>query len=118
LIAQVAAKVAESVENSLWNGTTATVGEFDGFVTLLTAAGDANPVTGTASTAGNIIEELGKIVDNIPSAVYGKEDLYIYLPQNMARNYVRALGGFAVAATSNNVYINQNNYGVFINYRA
>ena len=107
LIAQVAAKVAESVENSLWNGTTATVGEFDGFVTLLTAAGDANPVGGTASTAANIIEELGKIVDAIPSAVYGKEDLYIYLPQNMARNYVRALGGFAVAATSNNGVANQ-----------
>ena len=107
LIAQVAAKVAESVENSLWAGTTGTVGEFDGFTTLLTAAGDANPVTGTASTAANIIEELGKIVDAIPSAVYGKEDLYIYLPQNMARNYVRALGGFAVAATSNNGVGNQ-----------
>ena len=36
-----------------------------------------------------------KIVDAIPSSLYGKEDVHIYISQNIARAYVRALGGFA-----------------------
>ena len=95
LIAHVADKVAQRIETNIWTGTNATSGQFDGFVTTLTADGDVNDVTGTASTAANIITELGKIADAIPSAVYGAEDMTIYLPGNMYRNYIRALGGFA-----------------------
>jgi len=94
LIAQVAAKVAEAVEVSLWRGATATAGQFDGFTTIL-EAGTTNDVTATTVTSANVITELGKIVDAIPSSVYGKDDLYIYVSQNIARAYVRALGGFA-----------------------
>ena len=36
---------------------------------------------------------MGKIVDAIPSALYGKEDLHIYVSQNIFQAYVRALGG-------------------------
>ena len=97
LIAHVADKVAQRIETNIWTGTNATSGQFDGFVTTLTADNDVNDVTGTASTAANIIEELGKIADAIPSAVYGAEDMTIYLPGNMYRNYVRALGGFGAA---------------------
>jgi len=95
LIAHVADKVAQRIETNIWTGTNATSGQFDGFVTTLTADDDVNDVTGTASTAANIITELGKIADAIPSAVYGAEDMTIYLPGNMYRNYIRALGGFA-----------------------
>jgi hypothetical protein len=42
-----------------------------------------------------VINKLGSIVDSIPSALYGKEDLHLYISQNIARAYVRALGGFA-----------------------
>jgi len=35
------------------------------------------------------------VADAIPSAVYGKEDLTIYVSSNVYRAYVRALGGFA-----------------------
>ena len=94
LIAQVAAKVADAVEVSLWRGATANPGEFDGITTIL-EAGTTNDVTATTVTSANVIAEMGKIVDAIPSAVYGKEDLYLYISQNMARAYVRALGGFA-----------------------
>lgn len=97
LIAHVADKVAQRIETNIWTGTNATSGQFDGFVTTLTADNDVNDVTGTASTAANIIEELGKIADAIPSAVYGSEDMTIYLPGNMYRNYIRALGGFGAA---------------------
>ena len=97
LIAHVADKVAQRMETNIWTGTNATAGQFDGFITTLGADGDVNDVTGTASTAGNIITELGKIADAIPSTVYGSEDMTIYLPSNMYRNYIRALGGFGAS---------------------
>ncbi len=97
LIAHVADKVAQKMEQNIWTGTNATAGEFDGFITTLGADGDVNDVVGTASTSANVIEELGKIADAIPTAVYGAEDLNIYLPSNMYRNYIRALGGFGAA---------------------
>ena len=97
LIAHVADKVAQRMETNIWTGTNATAGQFDGFITTLGADGDVNDVTGTASTAANIITELGKIADAIPTAVYGSEDMTIYLPSNMYRNYVRALGGFGAS---------------------
>ena len=94
LISYVAAKVAEKTEQTIWGGANATAGEFDGFVTLATADADVIDVTGTTVTAANVIAELGKVVDAIPSALYGAEDLNIYVSQNIARAYVRALGGF------------------------
>ena len=97
LIALVADKVAQRMETNIWTGTNATAGQFDGFITTLGADSDVNDVTGTASTAANIITELGKIADAIPSTVYGAEDMTIYLPGNMYRNYVRALGGFGAS---------------------
>jgi hypothetical protein len=63
----------------------------------MTADADVVDVVGTTVTAANVIDELGKVVDAIPSAVYGKEDLNLYVSQNVARAYVRALGGFAAA---------------------
>ena len=90
LIGHVAAKVAEKTEQTIWQGTNATAGEFDGFATLLAADADVVDVTGTTVTASNVITELGKIVDAIPSAVYGKEDLKIYISQNIAKAYVSA----------------------------
>jgi len=97
LISHVAAKVAQKTEQTIWSGVNATAGEFDGFVTLMTADADVNDVVGTTVTAANVIEEMGKVADAIPNALYGKEDLTIYVPQNVARAYVRALGGFGAA---------------------
>jgi len=102
LVAHVAAKVAEKTEQTIWSGTNATAGEFDGLVTLATADADIIDVVGTSVTAANVIDELGKVVDAIPSAVYGKEDLYLYVSQNVARAYVRALGGFGAAGLGAN----------------
>ena len=105
LLAYVTEKVASSVETAIWAGVNATSGQIDGIMTLLitdAALPAANEVAGTSVTAANVVAELGKIVDAIPAALYGKEDLKIYVSQNIAKAYVRALGGFSVAATSNN----------------
>ena len=102
LLAHVAAKTAQKTEKNIWSGVNANAGEFDGLVTLATADASVIDVVGTAVTASNVIAELGKIVDAIPSAVYGKEDLSLYVSQNIARAYVRALGGFAAAGLGAN----------------
>ena len=90
LIAQVSAKVAEKVEQNIWNGSTSTNGEFDGFKTLLLADSDVVDVSGTTLSASNIVAELGKVVDAIPSSVYSKEDVQIYLPTSAAKFYIQA----------------------------
>ena len=102
LIGHVSAKVAESMEISIWRGANATTGQFDGFVPLATADATVVDVVGTTITAANVITELGKVVDAIPAALYGKEDLYIFVSQSTARAYVRALGGFGASGLGAN----------------
>ena len=102
LIGHIAAKVAQKTEENIWQGVTANAGEFDGFETLLAADGTVIDVTGTSVTAANVITEMGKVVDAIPTAVYGKEDLYIYASSNVARAYIRALGGFGASGLGAN----------------
>ena len=94
LLGHIAAKVAQKTEETIWQGATANAGEFDGFEALLAADATVVDVTGTTVAAANVITEMGKVVDAIPTSVYGKEDLYIYVASNVARAYIRALGGF------------------------
>ena len=100
LISHVAAKVADRTERSLWSGDTSNNGQFDGITKIVST--DANlpsgqEIAGTTVNAGNVITELGSIVDAIPSTLYGNEGLHIYVSQNIARAYVRALGGFGAS---------------------
>jgi hypothetical protein len=104
LIAHVAAKVAQKNEQNIWAGVNANAGEFDGFVALMTADADVVDVAGASIVAGgvtalNVIGELGKVVDAIPATLYGKEDLYVYVSQNIYRAYTRSLGGFQANGT-------------------
>tara|TARA_R100001463_G_scaffold28410_6_gene65105 strand:+ start:2766 stop:3695 length:930 start_codon:yes stop_codon:yes gene_type:complete len=102
LISHVASKVAQRTEQSIWNGSAATAGQFAGFKELMLADADVTDVGGGAAvTSANAVEKLGLVVDAINSNLYSSEDMTIYVSQNVARAYVRALGGFSVAATSN-----------------
>jgi len=105
LLGHVAAKVAEKTEQNIWKGVTANAGEFNGFATLVSLDASlptAQEIAGTTVTASNVIAQLGSIVDAIPATLYGKEDLYIYVSQNIARAYVRALGGFGASGLGAN----------------
>jgi len=102
VISRVAAEVAQATENSIWSGA-AGEGTFDGFSTLLANDGTVQGVTGTTVDSSNVIEELGKIVDAANAAVLGKEDLTLYVSNNIARAYIRALGGFATNIGANGV---------------
>jgi len=112
VLAHVAAKVADRTEKNIWSGTTATSGQFDGFATLLDADGDlpaGQDLTGAAITAANVIAELGAVVDAIPTAVYGSDDLYIYAASDVIRAYTRSLGGFQSGGEGANGYENKGN---------
>jgi len=112
MIAHVAAEVAQNTELCIWQGDTGagTNNSFDGFEKLIAAAAAAGDIpagqqvaaVGGGLNATNIIAELSKVVDAIPAALYGKEDLFLYIGSAAAKFYVQALGGFAAAGLGAN----------------
>jgi hypothetical protein len=108
VIARVAAEVASATESSIWSGS-AGEGNFDGFVTLATADSTVVDVAKATVTSSNVIAQLGAIVDAIPSAVYGADDLIIYVSSNIYRAYIRALGGFGASGLGAAGYDNKGN---------
>ena len=112
MIAHVAAEVAQNTEFCIWRGdvAAATNNSFDGFEKLIAASAAAGDIpagqqvaaVGGGVTAANVIAELSKVVDAIPSTLYGKEDLFLYVPSSIAKFYVQALGGFAAAGLGAN----------------
>jgi hypothetical protein len=108
MIAHVAAEVAQNTEFCIWQGDTSASSNnsFDGFEKIILAAASSIPtaqkISNATLTAANIIAELSKVVDAIPGALYGKEDLFIYIGSKAAKFYVQALGGFAAAGLGAN----------------
>jgi hypothetical protein len=104
LIAYAAEKVAAANEINVWQGNGGLSGQFDGLYTTALADVNLPPaqlVPNTAINASNVIAQMQLVYNAIPATLYGKSDLKIYVSQNVAKAYVAALGGFAVAATSN-----------------
>ena len=123
LVSYVGGKVAEKTEQDIWSGNGSLNGEFGGFepilsasaATLLTtavqparASGSGAVISGSVDS-GNVLSKLSDVFDTIPSAVYGKEDLVIYVGSKVARAYQSALSGNSTL--SNNSYNNQLNVG-------
>jgi hypothetical protein len=108
VIARVAAEVASATETSIWSGS-AGEGNFDGFVTLAGADSTVVDVSAATVTSSNVIAQLGAIVDAIPSAVYGADDLILYVSSNIYRAYIRALGGFGASGLGAAGYENKGN---------
>ena len=110
LIAHAAEKVAAGMETSIWQGVDATAGQFAGIMTQLdvdAALPAGQKIAGTTVDATNVIAQLGLMIDALPAALYGKEDLTLYVSSNIYRAYVRALGGFAAAGVGANGYDNK-----------
>jgi len=127
LISYVGGKVAEATEQNIWAGTNVN-GQFAGFQSLLSASVAAGttvvsgaitvssgvipafsgsavvggaPISGSITSA-NVIAKLNDIVNSIPDAVYGKEDLLLYVGTGVAKAYQTALGGGSVGANGYN----------------
>ena len=115
LISYVGGNVAQAIEQSIWTGVGSVNGQFDGFQTILSAsvntagATDVLParLTGSGSviisgsvTSANVISKLQSLVDTIPDTVYGKQDLVIYVPTNVAKAYQLATAGLTSSGTA------------------
>lgn len=119
LISYVGGKVAEATEQAIWQGTNSN-GSFLGFQSALSAsiaAGGATAVLAAKSgsavisgsvTSANVLSVLNNVVDTIPSTVYGKPDVLLYVSTNVAKAYQQALAGGAIGA---NGWNNQMNVG-------
>ena len=97
LIGHVASKVAEKTEQNIWGGVNGNAGEFDGFTVLMGADSDVNDAANgseTSFTSSNIVTLLSNVVDAVPNAVYGKEDLKLFVPPVAWQAYIRHLGGY------------------------
>jgi hypothetical protein len=86
-------EVALATEKYLWNVT-------DGFPALLEGDG-AVVVASTSIDAINVITEMRKVVTACPDAIYGKEDLKLFVSQKVAKSYVASLGGYATNIGAN-----------------
>jgi hypothetical protein len=108
--------ISDHVESKIWDGANTGSGEFTG---LMNAANghfendsaiveaDNQGGAGTAFDSSNIDENLGIITAAIPSAVYGKEDLYIYLSTASYRLYIQnmAAAGYANLYSMTDTYV-------------
>jgi len=114
LIAHVASQVASANEVSLWQGSSAVSGEFDGlFSTALVDPNLPAPqlINNVAITPANVQAQM-QLVDNaIPASLYGKEDVKIYVSQNVAKAYVSALGGFGALGANSQANAGVNSMG-------
>jgi hypothetical protein len=120
LISYVGGKVAEATETAIWQGSASTNGEFGGYQTAFSAsiaAGGATAVLAAKSgsviisgsvTSANVLSIMNSVLDTVPAAVYGKEDLLFYVSTNVAKAYQQALAGGAIGA---NGWNNQMNVG-------
>lgn len=109
LLAQVAAKVGEATEQAIWSVSASGSGNFTGLLNLITAGG-SGAVSGSASgsiTSANVVNALDSLVTAVPNAVYGKEDLVIYIPTNVAKAYQQALGANYANGYNNQVLVGQ-----------
>jgi hypothetical protein len=106
--------IANGVEASVWSGTGATAGEFEGFLTGTTGifAVDGTVQTSSASgayTAANIIANLQTLTSDMAtkiSAVLRKDDLHIYMSPKTYALYVSAVStlGYVNAYNMNGDY--------------
>ena len=83
--------IADSIENSIWQGSTGTSGQFDKLATGSMTSSSAS----AAYTAANIIANLQTLAADIPANVYGKEDLYIYMNKKTYRKYIAAISALS-----------------------
>ena len=119
LISYVGGVVAQATEQSIWQGRNIN-GQFAGFEASLsasvaagtaiaagtTAAGQTAGAISGSITSANVLSKLDSIVNSIPDTVYGKEDLLLYVPTNVAKAYQQALAGGAQGANGWNNQLN------------
>ena len=116
VVSYLQSTIADHVESKIWQGNNTGSGEFTGFLHAgnghfendsAIVEADNQGGAGTAFTSSNIDENLNIITAAIPAAVYGKEDLYIYLSTASYRLYIQnmAAAGYANLYSMTDTYV-------------
>ena len=99
VVSHIAGLVGQQVENNIWNGNTATSGQFTGWATdtvgLLVTDSDVNDVDWGASadfTVANIITRFETLLNAVPSQVLADPEFAIYCSPKTAFLYQQKLG--------------------------
>jgi len=126
LVSYVGGVVAQATEESIWQGSTSTNGQFGGFETAFSASiaaggatavlaaratGSTSPIISGSVTPDNVIAKLNGVFLTVPKAVYGKQDLLMYVSTNVAKSYQSALAGGGASGLGANGWNNQLNVG-------
>ena len=92
IIERLVGGIAAANENVMWNGVNATAGQYDGFLTLIKAAGSGAVSAGSgALTDANIIATIWDIINTAPTAVKGaSEKPALYMGQAAWEAYIQA----------------------------
>jgi hypothetical protein len=96
-----AARIAAQLETAIWQGDTVSanvnLNKFDGFVKLIgSSAVEANNTTyygtpATSITAANVVAIVDALYKAIPAQVVAKDDMTIFMSQDVFRTYTIAL---------------------------
>ena len=116
LISHLSGSIADHVETQIWQGLSSNAGEFTGFMhagnghfenDAAIVEADNSGGAGNAFDVNNIDENLGIIAAAIPSAVYTKEDLYIYMSPASYRLYLQnqANAGYQQLYSMNDAFV-------------
>ena len=112
VISLLAKNIAEATEKSIWQGAKLTSGEFEGLTTAGTGtfANDGTVIAGVATapfTSANIVANLDGAAALVPNALFGKEDLRVYMNQKTYRMYLesQASAGYQQLYNMNDAFV-------------
>lgn len=126
LVSYVGGVVAQATEESIWQGSASTNGQFGGFELAFSASvaaggatdvlparvsGGSSAIISGSVTPDNVIAKLNGVFLTVPKTVYGKQDLLMYVSTNVAKSYQAALAGGGASGLGANGWNNQLNVG-------
>ena len=104
VMSYLSSTIADHVESNIWAGAPSTGGQFTGFMhagnglfenDAAIVEADNEGGAGTAFAESNIIANLQNVIAAVPSAVYTKEDLYVYMSPKAYRFYISAISALS-----------------------
>jgi hypothetical protein len=122
LIGYAAAKVAENIEYTIWQGNT-TVGStypaFNGFQKTVNVSGAyyRSSWTAGAMAVGTVIANLNQVINNLPVALIGSSETKLYMNRATAQFYrqaVSALGYANLYQASDEFNLQFNGYDIYV----
>ena len=120
LIGYSAAKVAENIEYTIWQGDTAgTYDSFDGFEKKLKAglSGSADQTWAATLTASTVIANLNAVINALPATLIGSPDTKLYMNRATAQFYrqaITALGYMQMYQAADSFNLQFNGYDIYV----